>query len=201
MSINIEILYDHYKDTYENIKQRERRRSKLFIINGVILFLLLLFGIEPTASVSIIVSTIKQRFGADLADIFPVVVSALWLLLLYTTMNYYQVCIHIERQYKYLHEIEALLADMLTQKFSREGKSYKKDYPLLIKIIYILYKGFFPTIYMLCISTRIGMEITLGDCYLVFDLIISIATTAIIFLYFLSSIKIKTKKGDPEGSP
>jgi hypothetical protein len=201
MSINIEILYDHYKDTYENIKQRERRRSKLFIINGVILFLLLLFGIEPTASVSIIVSTIKQRFGADLADIFPVVVSALWLLLLYTTMNYYQVCIHIERQYKYLHEIEALLADMLTQKFSREGKSYKKDYPLLIKIIYILYKGFFPAIYMLCISTRIGMEITLGDCYLVFDLIISIATTAIIFLYFLSSIKIKTKKGDPEGSP
>jgi hypothetical protein len=194
MNANLEILYDHYKDTYENIKSKEKLRSTYFIINGAIVFLLLLLMIHPYESVSAISNIIEKQTGADISSLFPTVVSALWVIFLYITLRYYQICIAIERQYDYLHKLEESLSNALGEIFSREGKSYNNNYPVLSGFTYILYTVIFPALYIFLIAIKLVSEAAnILNSNFVFDMIIGFLIILLIVFYFISRIKRKEK--------
>ena len=70
--------------------------------------------------------------------------SLLWFLLLGFTVRYCQTALAVERQYAYVHKIEALLSRHVEGAFTREGEAYLENYPLFLDWAHYLYTLIFP---------------------------------------------------------
>lgn len=124
-----------------------------------------------------------------------VIQTLLWILVLYVFMRYCQLNIYVERQYKYLSDIEnELLENGL--KISREGKNYNENYPVVLCVIDFLYKWFFPILFLGINVIRISTEICWNtwSVSIVCDLLIAIATVCLSISYILTLHPINIKK-------
>lgn len=66
-------------------------------------------------------------------------------LILGTTIKYFQMCLNIEKQYEYIHKLEAKINTIANEKLiTREGFSYLQEYPLLSALIHRMYTLFLP---------------------------------------------------------
>jgi len=126
----IELLCDHYKDTFTHIKEALKLRDKLFIgvLFLVAIFLFQLYSPKDYGdSISTLISTqLSTKNNIDLEFISTL----LWFILLATSIKYYQTVVFIERQYDYIHSLEELISSSFDKKaFTREGGSYLSNYP------------------------------------------------------------------------
>ena len=192
----LELLYDHYKDTYGLVKDAQSNRNKTFLFLNIALVINLLFVIEPTSVIIIATSWLKESHGVDIrlqVEIFQVF---LWLILLYFTMRYVQVNCYIERQYRYIHQLEKSITDKSEIKIDRESENYLGDYPFVLKGVHIFYTWIFPILFGIAIAYKIIIEIrnSAFGIPVVFSCIIFLCCLVLFFLYFC--FLHKTTKSD-----
>jgi hypothetical protein len=130
-SPRLEVLHDHYKESFSYIRERERERDRLFLIL-IALFALLALQIQYPINFKGAVGTLTF-LGIELnvdALPLPAFLTATWVTVLVITLRYCQASINVERQYKYLHTLEDKISAELEddELYRREGRAYKSEY-------------------------------------------------------------------------
>lgn len=123
---NLELFYDHYKETFVVISEQTKQRDKKFVLVFILLFILLLFTFNPIEYSNIIFNFINEQYLLDLSNQFSVIQTFLWLALFYETLRYSQSMVYIEREYKYIDYLEEQITELSKITFNREGKDYTK---------------------------------------------------------------------------
>lgn len=157
---NIEILYDHYKDTVSIVKNEENKRNKMFIIILIHLLVIFLASIKPESMYNTISELLKENLKTGFYFGINVFQITIMISMLYCTIRYYQINIHIDKTYSYLHKIEEDIAKEVNKDFNREGKNYLSQYPKTLDIIYYSYKYFFPCLYTIALVCRVIINAT-----------------------------------------
>lgn len=185
----VDVLHDHYKESFSYIREREKQRDRLFLIL-IGLFALLILEIQYPADFGGALGKVSVS-GAQLdlsALPLPGLLSASWVLTLAIALRYCQAAINAERQYAYLHRLEEKISRELGDEelYRREGKSYLDDYPLFQDWVWICYVFLFPVIAMLATVVLIGLELT-GLPYpslsKMLDTVIAMAIVVSFYLY------------------
>ena len=124
------LLHEHYRDTCTVIQNQRRARDRYFYFVVAVLAVALFDWATPEG--------------------FAGAVSVLWFLLLGLTVRYCQAALGIERQYTYVHQLEATLARHVGSGFTREGEAYLSDYPVFLTWAHYLYSLVFPVLLVVC---------------------------------------------------
>ena len=141
----LEIYYDHYKDTFENIKIYLQRRNYLTIVMLCLVAVLSFQITNPEKSTEISNELIKKNLGNVFID-FKYIESILLFALLWITIMYYQIIFVIEKHYSYIHDIEQKLSIRMSPlEIGREGKNYLDHYPWLSSVVDKIYTIVFPS--------------------------------------------------------
>ena len=188
----VELLYDHYKDTCEIQRNNLKVRNTAFVVVIVFLGLLLLLSYSPDTVGAAILSFLNHEYGIDAEIQFGLIQSLAWVILLYSSMRYYQTTINIERIYKYIHKTEDILncaIDDNSVTIDREGKSYLTNYPKCSDAMDFLYKWMFPVLYIVAIVTKIYFERRCTLAYAL-DMILCIAAIILCVLYIGFNVQI-----------
>jgi hypothetical protein len=156
------LLYDHYKDTFSHIRERERQRDRLFLI-VLGLVALVLFQLHHSLLLQQAVTELTiAGFKLNLSKIpFSVLLSASWMFLAVFLVRYYQVVIHIEKQYDYLHPLESRLSRALGEDESicRESSGYTtKKASFFRHWVWVFYTGLFPFIILASVGWAMLLE-------------------------------------------
>lgn len=147
----IEILYDHYKDTFENQKVSLKKRNYYTLICLALIATLSFQMSNPDQSSVISNELIKKNIG-DIKIDFSYINNILTFTLLWVVIMYYQINFLIERIYKYIQEIEEKLSEeMKPFEITREGKTYLDHYPWLSEVVHKIYSVVFP-LTLICVS-------------------------------------------------
>ena len=122
-----EILHDHYKDTFAIVCDRERQRNRLFLIVLALLGLLVLL-LQSSATLHLAIPKINILGLTVKLSKLPlcVVISTSWVFLTALLLRYYQLTLHVYKQYDYVHCLEERLSEALGSRdiITREGKAY-----------------------------------------------------------------------------
>lgn len=154
----IELYYDHYKDTFNNLKGYIQRRN-YFTILLLLLIATLSFQItNPEKSLEITNILIKKNVGNITID-FDYITSILLFTVLWIVIMYFQLNFLIEKHYNYIHEIETKLTENLKPfNILREGVNYLDHYPWLSFVVHRIYTILFPLVLILVVITKWFME-------------------------------------------
>lgn len=87
---NLELLYDHYKDTNHIIKEHINQRNKFFVLVLFVITFQFIFAISPESIFFLITEIIRNRFKIDISGQAIIIQNLLWIILLYLTARYYQ---------------------------------------------------------------------------------------------------------------
>lgn len=151
-----ELLLQHHQDTFQVILYNTKIRNRLFIYSLFILALLIFDAFSPNSLTELFNIYIKNIFGDQVKLNFSIIFSAIWFLLLCLVIEYYKRSIHVDRQFRYLGNVEKDLNTVLGAEFiTREGKAYDSktgvpsenetnQRPLCLKAIGPLYTYVFP---------------------------------------------------------
>lgn len=133
--MSLELIYDHYKDTFENIKSSLKIRDRLTLYILMLLFIVFLILISPALYSEALQSIAKQYLELETSPSHYLLVDLLiFACLLIVSVKYFQILIYIDREYSYIHSIEHCLKDLITEfKINREGEFYFEKRPLLQK--------------------------------------------------------------------
>lgn len=143
--IQYNTLYDHYKDSITYLKKDLVKRDKLTLNVFASIILYFLVEIKPSHSVSLANSLAKDKIGIPLGINYSLLSTAILLFLLWSVIRYFQMCLNIEKQYNYIHNLESKINNLLGDELiTREGHSYLEDYPLLSALIHRIYNFFLP---------------------------------------------------------
>ena len=178
------MLYDHYKGTYQLILNTIASRNRFFLLLFGILVIQILFVMTPNSINNIIVTILLHAYNVDISSQMISLQSVLWLLVLYFSIRYCQSVVYLERQYIYIHKLEATIATMGKIKFDREGADYLSHYPILSNFIDYLYKLFFPIVYFIIIGLKIYCEIVIAGTFLIVDTLF-FTICVILFAFYL----------------
>lgn len=183
----LDILHDHYKETFARMREAEGIRDKLFLwVIG--LFALLSLEIGYPAAVGGVLGTLTIA-GGELqlqALPLPALLNITWVLTLTIGLRYCQMAVFVNRQYPYLHYLEARISPAVGGEdlYHREGKVYLREYPLLLNVAWIAYGVLFPLIIMCATVALLSLELSqlpYPRYHLYFDVFIG---GALIFFYF-----------------
>lgn len=184
-SKTIELLYDHYKDTFFYIQTYRKYRDKMFLYLMISLIFSVIFFQNPTEISQLIINFINTQYKLNLTISFNIINSLILLLLLSFTIKYFQSNLLLERQYDYIHKLED---EFQKNKFiiSREGKSYNEDYPFLLTIIDRIYKIIIPIIIVCLLIYKFRLELKMfcnSPIFGFFNLVIIFINTGFIIIY------------------
>lgn len=156
----IELLTDHYKDTFVHLTEYRKLRDRLFSLILLTITLLLFQIYSPTEAGAAIGQFIAKKLELQNAINISFIGSIIWFALLGFVIRYFQTVIHIERQYDYIHNLEEQISNHYKGKaFTREGKSYLTNYPLFSNWTHILYTIAFPLLLMVVVIIKTANEI------------------------------------------
>lgn len=183
----VELLYDHYKETFSRIKEILNDRNHFFVMVFIVIAIQFLFATSSDTISSVIISFIQEKYKIDISAQMSIIQSLLWLILLYFTMRYYQINVYVERQYNYIHSLEKDIAREAAVKFDREGGDYLSNYPKMNSFMDILYKWVFPIIYCLIICYKIVTEYTTStlNFLLILNTILFLSCFVLTILYLI----------------
>lgn len=155
----VDLIYDHYKETMQlslNMQKRRGTLSVVFCIFEILNFSMLLFPEKITASISqYILSQYNIKFDFSIA----ILQSAIWIVLSYIMIRYYQTNIYIERQYKYIAILEDKISIMLKEPcFKRESDNYLEKYPIVLDLISVFYTWIIPLLIIVINVGKLSME-------------------------------------------
>lgn len=196
------LLLDHHKDTFQHILYHWRARNRLFIYVLVLLAGMSLDTYSPDSIAQLVNGYIARLLNAPqnaapLFD-FKVVGCVTWFLLLSLVISYYQRSISVDRQYRYIDQLEQqICAEMGGEFITRESKSYysktgayKPDETLLqpwfIRMVGPLYTHFFPLMLVAFVCYKLYRQDLLPkEPTDFFNLLIGVAIILYNFLYVL----------------
>lgn len=125
----MEVLYDHYKDTFEQQKSNLTKRDHLTVLLLILAILLIGLIFDPNYISSKLNAVIKAQVDNLVFD-FEFINTGLIIAFFWFSLQNYMVVLQIERMYKYLDQCEASLCAGYTGfKINREGAYYLKSYP------------------------------------------------------------------------
>lgn len=120
---NLELLYDHYKETDRLRLEAQSKRNTSFVICSIIEAVSFFFLIQPGTTLSIFQGVIKEKLGITVAIGNNVFQTLLWLLLSFYLIRYVQNTMYVERQYDYQLMLEKQLDEKTESNlFGREGR-------------------------------------------------------------------------------
>lgn len=195
----IELINDHYKDTFANLQTFQKFRDWLFFIILIIIIIMLFQISSPLEANNIIGQIISKSLNLQNSIDTSFVGSIIWFSLLALVVRYFQTVIYIERQYKYLHELEELLSDNFAEKaFIREGKSYFSNRHIFLKFVHKMYKFVIPILVIFITLTKIKSEYNQSDYsnYFFLNILFLLLIIISVLLYLTPNInkfKIKNK--------
>lgn len=184
----LEILYDHYKETFSLSKEAQSRRNKSFLFLCILEALSFLLLIRPEKVFELFVGSISASLDVTLNLSNTIIQTLLWIIIAYVLIRYIQDMLYVERQYGYLRELEkqiSALNDM--DVFKREGDNYLHDYPMVLNFIDLFYKMLMPIFFTAINIIRIYKEwvfTNLINIALICDTIIFAAIFIITWFYF-----------------
>jgi len=183
----LEVLHDHYKETFTYIRDRERQRDKQFLIIIALIGLLFLETQYPS-NIHSFLKTIKTHateFDFSILPV-PIITSVTWTVLFLYILRNCQISITIERQYEYLHKVECIVGELLGNSiYNREGRSYLINYPIFSEVVWIFYTQVFPILVILFEVELLWKELSdkvVGYHY-VYDGIMAGSIALILILY------------------
>lgn len=155
----LEVLAEHYSNTFSAIQAGLKKRDKLFASMLILLFVMLIQLYAPTESSDFIAKLIAEKLESDEQVNFIYVQSALWFILVAASVKYFQTVVLINRQYDYIHSLESIISiEYEGQAFTREGAAYLKNYPAFLNWASFLYTVFFPAIFVVITAAKIFNE-------------------------------------------
>ncbi len=158
----LELLYGHYTDTYAGIQTVIKSRDRFFISILVLLAFMSFQIALPTESGSVIADFVRTKLGVHGTLSVSFLGTAVWAGLLFAAVRYFQVVVYLERQYKYIHALEAELSPFYSGiPFTREGAFYEAEYPWFSAVVHRLYSWVFPVGLVLAVTLKIVSEIRL----------------------------------------
>ncbi|MBC8230443.1 hypothetical protein H8E77_12925 [bacterium] len=155
----LEILNDHYKDTFSHIRNAIKTRDRLFFYLLLVLTIMYFQMVSPSEFDNAISKFISQKLNGVTLNI-TFIRGMIWFVLLSIVLRYCQTVVGIERQYSYIHKLEKELTKFYPSEvtFTREGVSYLKNYPRLSDWAHILYTWVFPVFLLATITAKIYIE-------------------------------------------
>lgn len=202
--IKLNILHDHYKESFLYIRDREKQRDRLFLFIIALIGILFLEIQYAEIFPNIFKSINLESFNLNLSTI-PIFVflSITWTYLFVLILKYCQIAIGIEKQYEYLHILEKKISNIFNDKeiYSREGRAYLKNYPIFSEFAWIFYVLIFPIIAILSTALLLYFEWNMENtvCYhLIYDSLLVLGVAFSFILYriwsFVITIYQATKK-------
>lgn len=157
----LEILNDHYKDTFSHQLGYLKRRNRFSLYLFLVLVVMFLEVMSPSGTETIFSKLISKYLGNDISLETSFVRCLTWFFLFALVVQYFQTVVLVERQYAYLHKLEKELTPFFSSKipFTREGESYLKNYPRLSNWSNFLYIWVFPIILLLSTGVKIWDEL------------------------------------------
>jgi hypothetical protein len=129
--IKLQVLSGHYSETFELLRNDVGKRDRMFLYILVVVFLLLLYMSAPFALSEWLNSYMDNQIGSSVSHKLvdaSFVGLVLWIGLLSMSHSYFQIVLHIERQYNYVGQLERQLCKSFDGKaFIREGKHYQEN--------------------------------------------------------------------------
>ncbi|MCL4535293.1 MAG: hypothetical protein M1401_13570 [Chloroflexi bacterium] len=145
--IKLQVLNDHYKDTFVYIQAYIRQREWFFSAVLLVVVVMLFQIAAPNTSGPTISQGVSKILGFQGNLDVTFLTSVIWFLLLAFVFRYLQVTVNLERQYGYIHQVEEILSYFYNgETFTREGKFYLERYPLFSDWAHILYQRVFPAL-------------------------------------------------------
>ncbi len=196
----LEILAAHYSETFSLLKSAVEKRDRLFLYILGVIFLLLVYMSTPTLMGALLNSFVKHQLGDNTSGTTNLIdvsfIGAILLLgLLSLSHTYFQMVLHIERQYDYVYQLEDQLSSFFGGKaFVREGKHYKKYRRLFSRWTRGIFWLLFPILYLLFLAVWLVFLYSKSQspvAYKVVDTLIVASAIASLGLYLLALIKRK----------
>jgi len=156
----IELYYDHYKETFVNLKRYLQLRDRFLLVSLITLALVFFQVHLPEETANVFDALIKNKLGSDLSVDFGSINTLLLVILLGAVVKYFQTNLYIDRTYEYLHQAEKELS-LNIKKFSitREGESYLSNYPLVLSLVSRIYTVLFPILLIFCLVQKSAYEV------------------------------------------
>ena len=185
----LDILHDHFKETFARVVQVERVRDRQFFL-VILLFALLIVEIGYPAAFKQSMGTFSV-FGVEgnVSSLpLPALLNATWALTLAVTLSYCRSSIWVTRQYRYVHELESKISPMLRagDMYLRESKYYEDNYPTLLNMAWISYVYIFPAIMLFAVTGLIYWELTrlsYPRANQILDVVLAVAIVLVFFFY------------------
>ncbi len=196
MDKELEIYYDHYKDTFSWLRKYLTSRDKYFFYLVCLVTILFFNSWLPYDFNSFTKIILKEKVGISDFSNFMLIDSLLLFSILSISIKYFQANLLIERQYSYIHHIEKKLSSKLTYfNIFREGKGYLNNYPIFSSIVHRIYTIGFPVLLMILVGFKwyyivYSVKIT---GFLWFDTIVTL-TIIILTLCYLTWIHFQDFK-------
>jgi hypothetical protein len=185
----LDILHDHSKETFERIRDMEKRRDRYFLILIGFYGLLAVQIAYPTEFAGTVTSISILGVELGLTSLpLAAILSATWVFTLAIGLRYCQISIGIDRRYPYLHLLEETISPLVGggPLYQREGQVYLDRYPLMLNGAWIAYVILFPLLLLIATSAFITVEWIKLDWprpHVVFDTVVAAALVVFFFLY------------------
>lgn len=191
----LQLLHDHYKETFAHIQDYLKLRDRLFFFILIVITIMLFQIYSPSESGEAVSQFICKKIELKSPIDITFISSIVWFSLLSLAIRYFQAVVHIERQYTYIHHIEKLLSVQYDNKvFTREGKSYLKNYPAFSCWAWILYTIIFPALLLIVVIVKIICDIRLAGYISLLQTINIIIAVCIVVSTLLYLMTVHLKK-------
>ncbi len=189
----LDILYDHYKDTFGIQRENEKLRNKLFVILCICILFLMLMTFYPNNLYENFQELLLEKMGINIRFELKVFELFNWFIISYLTVRYYQINSNIEKNYKYIHNIENTLDKKYKIPIFREGKNYLMNYPLFLQFSYMFYKYVFPLLFSICITLKMYFNIVnkLAISFLIISFVAYLCLLMLNISYFIFNWKLR----------
>lgn len=188
----LDIYYDHYKESNTLNNAVQSRRNRGFIFLCILEAISFMMTRNPEFICGLLNDAIAQKLEMTIKISAGIIQTLIWILIAYVLVRYVQDVFYIERQYRYIDELEMEISKKLGEVneeiFGREGKSYLKDYPIVLNLIDLFYKMLAPILFTAINVVHITEEWSHEaiKLTLVCDTIICVATITITWFYFFA---------------
>lgn len=198
-NINLEILSNHYSETFSLLKEAVARRDRIFLYILGLIFLLLLYINAPSSLSNWLSQLANSQSGNNQSTELLLDSSFIGAVLLFGLLSlahtYFQTVLHIERQYDYVYSLEKQLSQNFENKaFIREGAHYKKSKRKFAAWTKMIFWYLFPLLFLAFNITWMIFLFTKSNAtsvYKIIDSLIIVSITISLYFYLLALIKKK----------
>jgi hypothetical protein len=188
----LDILNDHYKDTFTRLREHEQARDRLFLwVIGVFALLILEIGYPAAVGGSLPKIALPGAAEINLQALpLPALLHATWVLALVIELQYCQATVRVNRQYPYVHDLEKTISPSLGggDLYRREGLVYLRDYPLLLNVAWIAYGFIFPAITAVAAASLAiweWVQLPYAMIHRIIDVLLAAALIFVLFSYLV----------------